>query len=66
MVPIKGMKNTLGFYNYLGWMIPIIRMISPKFVCDLEDVGKAMINAAAKGYEKQILEVPDIVALAKR
>lgn len=66
MVPIKGMKNTLGFYNYLGWMIPIIRMISPKLVCDLEDVGKAMINAATKGYEKQILEVPDIIALAKQ
>jgi uncharacterized protein YbjT (DUF2867 family) len=66
MVPIKGMKNTLGFYKYLGWMIPIIRMLSPRFVCNLEDVGNAMINAAAKGYEKQILEVPDIIALAKR
>ena len=66
MVPIKGMKNTLGFYKYLGWMIPIIRVISPKLVCDLEDVGNAMINAATKGYEKHLLEVPDILALAKQ
>ncbi|HTH56651.1 MAG TPA: NAD-dependent epimerase/dehydratase family protein [Cyclobacteriaceae bacterium] len=66
MVPIEGMKNTLGFYKYLGWMIPIIRAISPKLVCHLEDVGKAMINAAIKKYEKQVLEVPDIVALSKR
>jgi hypothetical protein len=66
MVPIKGMKNTLGFYKYMGWLIPIIRLLSPKFVCNLEEVGQAMINAAAKGYEKQILEVPDIVALSKR
>lgn len=66
LVPIKGMKNTLGFYKYLGWMIPIIRAMSPKFVCNLEDVGHAMINAATKGYEKNILEVPDIIALAKR
>lgn len=66
MVPIKGMKNTLGFYYYLGWMIPLIRMISPRFVCDLADVGYAMINATTKGYEKKVLEVPDIIALAKR
>jgi len=66
MVPIKGMKNTLGFYKYLGWLIPIIRMISPKFVCNLEDVGNAMINAAKNGYEKHILEIPDIIALSKR
>jgi len=40
--------------------------MSPKFVCNLEDVGDAMINTAVKGYEKQVLEVPDIIALAKQ
>jgi hypothetical protein len=29
-------------------------------------VGRAMVNAATKGYEKRVLEVGDIVALAKR
>ncbi len=29
-------------------------------------MGKAMINAAVYGYEKQILEVKDINLLAKR
>jgi hypothetical protein len=28
-------------------------------------VGRAMINAAGKGYPKRILEVKDIVELAK-
>jgi hypothetical protein len=28
-------------------------------------VGRAMINAASKGYPKPILEVRDIVTLAK-
>jgi hypothetical protein len=28
-------------------------------------VGRAMINAAGKGYSKPILEVNDIVTLAK-
>jgi hypothetical protein len=29
-------------------------------------VGLAMINAVDKGYEKQILEVKDIIALSKK
>jgi putative NADH-flavin reductase len=31
----------------------------------LQEVGLAMINAASKGYPKQILEVKDIVELAR-
>ncbi|WP_435522564.1 hypothetical protein [Chryseobacterium indoltheticum] len=31
----------------------------------LSDVGKAMINAVAKGYSTQILETEDILKLAK-
>jgi hypothetical protein len=37
----------------------------PGFVCSLREVGLAMINVVRKGYEKQILEVKDIVTLAK-
>jgi hypothetical protein len=31
----------------------------------LQEVGRAMINAASNGYPKQILDVKDIVELAK-
>ena len=64
--PTKGLKNTLSFYKYLGWLIPIIKAIAPKFICSLKELGKAMINAVTKGYEKQILEVTDILILSKR
>jgi NAD dependent epimerase/dehydratase family len=63
--PTKGLKNTLSFYKYLGWLIPLIKLIAPKFVCTLKQLGLAMINAACKGYEKQILEVKDIIILSK-
>ena len=65
MIPMKGMKNTLKFYSYFGWLIPLIKLIAPNSICKLEDVGRAMINAARKGYGKKVLEVPDIVALSK-
>jgi len=64
--PTKGLNNILSFYKYLGWMIPIIRTILPNYVVKLSDVGKAMINAVTFAYEKQTLEVSDIVKLAKK
>jgi hypothetical protein len=63
--PTKGLKNTLKFYNYLGWMLPIIRFISPRFISTLSDIGVAMIKSVMKGYPKSVLEVPDIKALAR-
>jgi uncharacterized protein YbjT (DUF2867 family) len=66
MSPTKGLKNALGMYKYVNWMYPFFRSVMPKFFCSLKEVGLAMINATTKGYEKQILEVKDIVDLAKR
>lgn len=64
--PTKGLKNTLSFYKWLGWLLPVIRVISPNFISSLKELGLAMINASRLGYEKQILEVKDIKELAKR
>ena len=64
--PTKGLKNTLGFYKYLGWLIPVIKLIAPKKISSLRELGLAMIHAASKGYEKQILEVKDIIVLSKK
>jgi uncharacterized protein YbjT (DUF2867 family) len=63
--PTKGLKNTLSFYKYLGWLIPVIRLLAPNAICKLEDLGNAMVNAVTKGYQKPILEVKNILALAK-
>jgi uncharacterized protein YbjT (DUF2867 family) len=65
MTPTKGLKNTLGFYKWLAWLIPIIRLISPKSILSLKQVGIAMINAVTKGYNKQVLEVSDIRKLSE-
>jgi uncharacterized protein YbjT (DUF2867 family) len=65
LIPTKGLKNTLSFYKYLGWLIPVIKKLMPKYICSLKELGVAMINAASMGFEKPILEVPDIVKLSK-
>ena len=60
-----GQKNVKSYYTYIAWLYPIGRAVYPAGFCTLQEVGRAMINAAGKGYPKQILEVKDIVKLAK-
>jgi hypothetical protein len=66
MHPTKGLKNVLKFYKYVSWMYPFLRIVFPSGVSTLKELGLAMINSALKGYEKPVLEVKDIVKLAKQ
>jgi hypothetical protein len=63
MHPTKGLKNTLKYYKFLSWMYPALRAFN--FASTLKELGLAMINSVNKGYDKSILEVKDIVMLAK-
>jgi uncharacterized protein YbjT (DUF2867 family) len=63
--PTKGLKNTLKLYRYLGWIIPIMKVMSPNYISSLREIGLAMINAVKKGYSASVLEVKDIKQLAK-
>ena len=60
-----GQKNVKSYYKFFAWVYPIGRALYPAGFCTLQEVGRAMINAVSKGYPKKILEVKDIVALAK-
>ena len=66
MKPTPGLKNTLSLYKYAGWLYPIGRALYPAGFSTLQELGLAMIKSVSLGYEKPILEVKDIVALAKR
>jgi uncharacterized protein YbjT (DUF2867 family) len=63
--PIKGQKNAYPFAGILGSLYPVWKTVFPKYVCKLEDVGNAMINASMAGYSKKILENKDISELAQ-
>ncbi|MBD0279503.1 MAG: epimerase [Flavisolibacter sp.] len=64
MKATPGQKNIKSYYKYFEWLYPIGRALYPAGFCTLQEVGLAMINAASKGYPKQILNVKDIVKLA--
>lgn len=64
MKPTKGLKNTLSFYRYIGWLYPLTRALGG--ATTLAELGRAMIHAVTQGYPKQVVEVKDIIQLAKQ
>lgn len=65
MKATPGQTNVKSYYKFLAWLYPIGRALYPAGFCTLQEVGRAMINAVSNGYPKKILEVKDIVTLAK-
>lgn len=66
MKATPGQKNLKWYYHAFAWTYPIGRALYPAGFCTLKEVGQAMINAATKGAAKRILEVKDIVELARK
>jgi hypothetical protein len=66
MKPTKGLKNVIKYYRYFIWLYPVLRLLLPGFVSTLKEMGLAMINSVLIGNDKSILEVKDIVALARK
>lgn len=64
--PEKGLKNVHKYYTFFKYLYPLFRLFLPGYVSTLKELGLAMINSVTKGYEKQILEVSDIVKLSTR
>jgi hypothetical protein len=65
MKPTPGQRNVNKYYKYIGWFYPVGRKLFPGGFCTIREVGAAMIRAADRGAPKSVLEVKDIVALAR-
>ena len=66
MKATAGQKNLKIYYKLFAWIYPLGRALYPAAFCTLEEVARAMIQVAVKGGPKHILEVQDIVELARQ
>lgn len=67
--PLKGIKSRTKWYNVMYAVFkPLYFLLKhfKGFVTNTTALGKAMINVAANGYEKNILESPDINKAAEQ
>jgi uncharacterized protein YbjT (DUF2867 family) len=62
MLPFKEQQNWKAIFIFI---VKAIRLFAPSKVITMQELGRAMINAATKGYPKKILEIADIKELAK-
>jgi nucleoside-diphosphate-sugar epimerase len=62
MLPFPDQKNWKQLYKFI---VKIIKVVSPKNVLTMHEVGLAMINAVTAGYPKNVLEIADIKQLGK-
>jgi hypothetical protein len=65
--PLRGIQTKTRlykvFYQLLKPLVPVFRLF-PNGITDTTKVGKAMINAVMRGYDKKHLETRDINRLA--
>jgi hypothetical protein len=65
MKPSQSQRNVKLIYSMVGSLFPLWKILIPKFVCTLEELGSAMLYVAEFGYPKRVLEIIDILAAAK-
>jgi uncharacterized protein YbjT (DUF2867 family) len=65
--PLHGIKSKTKvyrvFYVVLGPLLPALRAIFPRTITSTEQLGRAMLVVAKRGYEKQVLEARDITGV---
>lgn len=68
IIPKRGIKPSSKLYRRLlflfGWLLPILKAISPSSIVNTTQVGWAMINATKNGYQSEIIHPRDILRLA--
>ena len=68
--PLHGIVSKTRLYRVIytitGPLLPLLRRAFPKIVTTTEDLGKAMVNVAANGWPKHVLESADITDAASR
>jgi uncharacterized protein YbjT (DUF2867 family) len=64
IVPLHGVKSKTKlyrvFYVLLGPLLPVLQARFPKYVTTTEQIGRAMLKVAKRGWPKPVLESSDI------
>ena len=63
--PAKDARNLKPLYRAIRYVAPVVHALMPKYITTLRELGLAMINSVLSGYDRQIIEIPDIIRLAE-
>jgi uncharacterized protein YbjT (DUF2867 family) len=65
IMPMHGVRSSTSWYNavyaVLRPIVPILRRVRPTSVTTTEQLGRAMLAVAKRGYHSRVLEMADII-----
>jgi uncharacterized protein YbjT (DUF2867 family) len=68
IMPLHGIRSSTRWYNIIYAAVrpiyPLLRRVAPNMITTTEQLGRAMIAVARKGYATHVLEMADINRLA--
>jgi uncharacterized protein YbjT (DUF2867 family) len=68
IIPKRGVSPSSKLYSffvtYLGFVLHIMKTLSPNSVVDTNQIGLAMVACATEGYSQKIVNPSDIIKLA--
>jgi len=67
IVPMHGIRSKTAVYRVLYTLVtpvlPLLLRVFPKYVTTTEQMGRAMLAVAKRGYPKPVMEAADIAGL---
>lgn len=66
MQPSPGAKHIKGAYKAFLWLMPLLRKLLPGSMHTIKELALAMFRVTREGNPNQVIEVPEIVSLAKQ
>ncbi len=70
IIPLRGIRSGTKlyqfFYDYLLWLIKLMKLLFPNSIVNTTQLGKSMIQVAKEGYTQKILDPKDILESANR
>ena len=68
IIPLRGIRSGTKlyqfFYDYLLWLIKLMKLVFPNSIVNTTQLGLSMIQVAKEGYAQNILDPIDILISA--
>ena len=66
LIPNPQQKRVLKYYNYISWLLPIIKILFPNVITTMKQVAEAMVYVSKNGYQNNVIYVKDIKAMSEK
>ena len=63
--PTPGLKNSMTASRMISPFYPVLNRFFSKYVCTMQDLGRAMIRVVERGYPQRVLECVDIARCSR-